>query len=416
MIDPILSVSDLCQHIKNLLDGDELLRNCFVRGEISNLKFSPSGHLYFTLKDALGQIACVLFLSEQQALKFKLQDGMKVVAYGRVSIFAGRSQYQLIVQDIKPDGLGELYVAFEKLKQKLEKEGLFDQAHKKPLPYFPQTVGIVTSLQAAALRDMLAILQKRNPAVQIIISPSLVQGVEAPESLIKALHRLQSIPSVEVIIMSRGGGSLEELWAFNDENLAREIFHCKIPVISAVGHETDFTIADFVADRRASTPSNAAEIVAPDRESLLSHLRHLYERLRLALSRKLEHDEKLLQALLNRPVFRFPLAFVEREIQTLDLLEEKLDRLFQDKTTLAKMQIKHLEERLEALSPKAILKRGYALVIHQKKIIKSAKEAVSARKVEVLFQDGKVSATFAKQALSKIAAHVTHYRQQSFLE
>ncbi len=371
----VLTVAELCQHIRLLLDNDELLRSCFVKGEVSSVSLYPSGHLYFTLKDASHQISCVMFRQENQGLKFKLKEGMKVTASGRVSIFSGRSQYQLIVQDLKPDGIGELYLAFLDLKDKLEKEGLFDPSRKRSIPFFPQTVGIVTSLQGAALHDMISIIQRRNPAVKILISPSPVQGQDAPTNLISSLRKLQSFPEVEVVLLARGGGSPEELWSFNDENLAREIFVCRIPVISGVGHETDFTIADFVADRRAPTPSAAAELVSPLRQDLLQQLTGLKERLMRSMERKIQ----------------------EKEFQRLDYLMQQLDRAFQNKVKLCDIRLESLQDKLEALNPYSILKRGYVLAAKNGKTIKTAREALLEKKGTLIFADGEVEAVFQKQ-------------------
>jgi exodeoxyribonuclease VII large subunit len=375
----VLTVAELCQHIRLLFDSDELLRMCFVKGEVSGVSLYPSGHLYFTLKDSSHQIACVMFRQEHQGLKFKLKEGMKVTAAGRVSIFSGRSQYQLIVQDLNPDGVGELYLAFLELKEKLEKEGLFDPARKRPIPFFPKTVGIVTSLQGAALHDMISIIQRRNSAIQILISPSPVQGQDAPGNLIAALKRLQSFPDVEVILLARGGGSLEDLWSFNDENLAREIFQCRVPVISGVGHETDFTIADFAADKRAPTPSAAAELISPLQKDLQQQLMQLAQRLNRSMERKIQ----------------------EKELQRLDYLQQQLDRAYQNKLKISAMKLDSLREKLEALSPYGILNRGYVLVTAAGKTIKTAEKALEKKRGTLIFADGTVEALFQKSSSEK---------------
>lgn len=393
MTEGIWSITELCQYLKLVLDSDELLKTCVVKGEISNPSLYPSGHWYLTLKDGNSQIAGVMFQGEARKLKFKPQDGMKVLAFGRVSIFPGRSQYQLILQELQPEGIGEFYIAFQQLKEKLEKEGLFDPARKRPIPFFPKVIGIVTSLQGAAIHDMLSILARRNPSIQIIVAPSAVQGNDAPQSLISALHRLQKITQVELIIISRGGGSPEELWAFNDEGLAREITRCSIPVISAVGHETDFTIADFVADQRAPTPSAAAEMVAPHRESLAQHLIHLYERLRLSLTRSVHQEENALSALLKRPVFRFPLERVNRESQTLDLLSRRLHDRFSALLQTYQTRLSNLSLKMDGLSPRHTLQRGYVVVAKGKRLLKSAQETENAGKITLIFHDGQVEAT-----------------------
>lgn len=411
MTEGIWTVSELCQHIKLLLDGDDLLRTCVVKGEISNASVYPSGHYYLTLKDGSSQIAGVMFQGEARRLKFKPQDGMKVLAFGRVSIFPGRSQYQLIIQELQPEGLGELFIAFQQLKEKLEKEGLFDPARKRAIPFFPKTIGIVTSLKGAAVHDMATIIERRNPSMQVIVAPSIVQGNDAPQSLIVALRKLQELPQVEVIIVGRGGGSPEELWAFNDENLSREIAACRVPVISAVGHETDFTIADFVADLRAPTPSAAAEIIAPHRQNLAQHLVHLYERLRLSITRGIEHDEKTLLALISRPVFRFPLERVQRESQALDNFSRRLHDCFSSRVKLGHAELSNLIHKLDGLSPRQILERGYVVVAKGKKLLKSAKETENAGKVELIFHDGRVPAATGHPKPSKPAKTL----QESFV-
>jgi len=408
------TVTELCQYIKSILDANELLRSCMVKGEISNVSQYPSGHLYMTLKDGASQISGVMFAPNARRLKFKPEDGMKVLAYGRVSIFAGRSQYQLVVEELQPEGLGELYVAFLQLKEKLEKEGLFAPAHKRPIPFFPRTIGIVTSLQGAVIHDMTNIIARRNPSIALIVTAAAVQGADAPAQLISGLKRLQKMPEIELIIIARGGGSPEELWGFNDEGLAREIYQCSVPVISAVGHETDFTIADFVADHRAPTPSAAAELVAPHRENLWQHLSHCYDRLRLSLVRKLEHDEKRLVSFMDRPVFRLPFERIERGTQQLDMLNQRLEDRF---STLIERQSGKIDQalaKLESLNPMGVLKRGYSLVIKKGELIKSAEQAKNAGNVKLLFHDGDVDAAIlAPQATRKKSTAKTLNGQES---
>ena len=263
---PIFTVSEVNSIIKNLLDGNEVLRQVYVRGEISNFKYhNMSGHMYFTLKDEMSQIRCVMFKSSNMLLPFMPENGMKVIAFGFVSVFARDGQYQLYVEDLEPDGIGALHIAFEKLKMRLEQEGLFAQERKRPLPFLPRKIGLVTSPTGAAIRDLLTVIRRRFPNVNIVIAPVLVQGKGAADDICSAISLLNSLNDIDVIIVGRGGGSIEELWAFNEEKVARAISNSKIPVISAVGHETDYTIADFVADKRAPTPSAAGEIVVPEK-------------------------------------------------------------------------------------------------------------------------------------------------------
>ena len=284
---PVLTVSELTQAVKETLELDARFQNILVRGEISNFKHHTSGHMYFTLKDEKSRLKCVMFRSHNARLRFRPEDGLKVIAGGRLGVYEVAGEYQLYVEELYPEGLGALHLAFEQLKAKLQAEGLFDPARKRPLPGLPRTVGIVTSPTGAAIRDMVSVLRRRFPNVNILLAPAIVQGDAGPPSVIRALELLNWRDDVDVIIVGRGGGSLEELWTFNDEGVARAIAASRIPVISAVGHETDFTIADFVADRRAPTPSAAAEIAVPERAKLLQDVRDQEERLRLAIQKRI---------------------------------------------------------------------------------------------------------------------------------
>lgn len=260
---PVLTVSELTGMIKYLFDSNEILRQVYVRGEISNFKYHLSGHLYFVLKDERAQIRCVMFKNRTILLPFMPENGMKVIALGYVTVYERNGEYQLYVDDMQPDGIGALYLAYEKLKEKLQKEGLFDVSFKKPIPFLPKKIGIITSLNGAAIRDLLTVIRRRYPNVNILIAPVSVQGKQAVDEICEAIKDLNNVGNLDVIILGRGGGSIEELWTFNEEKVARAIFNSRIPIISAVGHETDYTIADFVADKRAPTPSAAGEMVVP---------------------------------------------------------------------------------------------------------------------------------------------------------
>lgn len=418
---PVWTVSSLTNYLKQVLDSDEVLRNTAVKGEISNANPYPSGHLYFTLKDSQSQISCVMFNAEARGLRFQAKDGMKVLALGRVSIYEKKGQYQLVVNELRPEGVGELFVAYQQLKERLQQEGLFDEARKKPLPLFPKMVGIITSPQGAALHDMVSIITRRNPGVQIVVAPAVVQGEEAPASLLAALALMQRVSGLEVMIMGRGGGSLEELWAFNSEDLARALAACPIPVISAVGHETDFTIADFVADVRAPTPSGAAELVVPDEISIRTKLRHLGERVILAMEKRMSREARHLQALATRPVFQNPLSRIQSCAQTVDDLARRLRTSVSHSTALKGQKINAHASQLAALSPLNVLKRGYCLCFRLEtgELVKSALALRKKDNLDLSFLDGKVAARVTRGAdehtplLGRLEATVQEYVSQS---
>ena len=323
----IIAVSQVNEYIKFLLDRDELLGNICVRGELSNYKVYPSGHHYFTLKDAEGALRCVMFRSSAQRLRFRPENGMQVIASGRVTVFPRDGAYQLYCNTLTADGAGDLYVAFEQLKEKLAKEGLFDPAHKKPIPKYPHTIAIITSAAGAAIMDMLRILGKRYPLTKVKLLPVRVQGAEAPAEIAGAIRYANRYQVADLIITGRGGGSMEDLWAFNDERVARAIFASEIPVISAVGHEPDVTIADFVADARASTPSNAAEIAVPDQ-------REIYRRLDALQTRMVQSEQKRVKALREQfektsrsRALQDPMAFIDDKRMLLDYTQKNLAAL-----------------------------------------------------------------------------------------
>lgn len=357
----IYTVSQVNQYIKALLDRDRELTALYVRGEISNYKAYPSGHHYFSLKDGEGAIRCVMFKREAMSLRFRPENGMKVIAFGRVAVFPRDGQYQLYCTALTPEGVGDLHLAFEQLKQKLYAEGLFDPAHKKPIPRFPKRIALITSAAGAAVRDMLRILGARWPMAEVFLLPVRVQGTEAPGELCAAIAWANRHQVADLIITGRGGGSMEDLWAFNDENVARTIYHSAIPVISAVGHEPDVTIADFVADLRAATPSNAAELAVPDQSEVAVWLRQMEGRLAQAMGRKLERARKDLDRAARCRALQDPMNYVDDKRMVLDYQREKLAAGLNAALNRERQRFGQLASKLDALSPLKVLGRGYAI-------------------------------------------------------
>ena len=357
----VYSVSEINGFIKNVIDGVPALNSVYIRGELSNYKIYPSGHHYFTLKDEGGALRCVMFKSAAVHLRFRPENGMKVVAFGRISVFPRDGAYQLYCGALTPDGVGDLHVAFEQLKEKLYKEGLFDESHKKPLPAFPERIAVVTSSAGAAVHDMIRILRRRYPIAKVLLLPVRVQGPEAPPEIVGAIRYANRWQLADVLITGRGGGSLEDLWAFNDERVARAIYESEIPVISAVGHEPDVTIADFVADRRASTPSNAAEIAVPDMAALLNALADRETRMAQGMRRLLEREDKRLEALRSKRVLTDPMAFLQDRRLQLDYVQQKLASAARGLLQADVQRFTRLTASLDALSPLKVLGRGYAM-------------------------------------------------------
>lgn len=356
----ILSISQLTKNIKSILEGN--FPDVWVEGEVSNVVFPSSGHLYFTLKDENAQIKAVMFRHKLAFIRCRLEDGMKVVVHGYISVYEKRGEYQILVQELQPAGIGSLYVALEQLKQRLKKEGLFDPLHKKSIPIIPQRVGIITSPTGAVIRDILNILTRRFYNIEVLINPVRVQGEEAPSEIIQAIKTFnQMAKKPDVLILARGGGSIEDLWAFNNEFVARAIFDSKIPVISAVGHETDWTIADFVADLRAPTPSAAAELVVKNKGELNEMLNSLSIRLKNTINAYLSQLDVRLQRCQQSPVFLHPyqniLQFQQRVDETINTLMLLNSHLMEQKRTI----LQNLTDRLTTLSPLAILSRGYSI-------------------------------------------------------
>lgn len=388
----IYTVSQVNQYIKALLDRDRELTALYVRGEISNYKAYPSGHHYFSLKDGEGAIRCVMFKREAMSLRFRPENGMKVIAFGRVAVFPRDGQYQLYCTSLTPEGVGDLHLAFEQLKQKLYAEGLFDPAHKKPIPRFPKRIALITSAAGAAVRDMLRILGARWPMAEVFLLPVRVQGTEAPGELCAAIAWANRHQVADLIITGRGGGSMEDLWAFNDENVARTIYHSAIPVISAVGHEPDVTIADFVADLRAATPSNAAELAVPDQSEVAVWLRQMEGRLAQAMGRKLERARKDLDRAARCRALQDPMNYVDDKRMVLDYQREKLAAGLNAALNRERQRFGQLASKLDALSPLKVLGRGYAIPRKgDGGVVRSVSDVTPGDQLKLRVADGEIS-------------------------
>ena len=390
----VLSVGQLNDYIKTRLDGDPYLRNVAIRGELSNYKMYPSGHHYFTLKDENGAMKCVMFKSSAMRLRFRPENGMKVIAMGSVTVYVRDGVYQLYCTALVLDGIGDLYAAFEQLKAKLGAQGLFDPAHKKPLPKFPGTIGIVTSSAGAAVHDMLRILKKRYPLTRVKLLPVRVQGAEAAMEIAGAIAYANRHKLADLLIVGRGGGSMEDLWCFNEEIVARAIFDSKIPVISAVGHEPDVTISDFVADLRAATPSNAAELAVPDQDVLRQTLDEMQNAMAVAMQQKLDRAGERLEQLSNRPVLRSPLASFEGKKQNLQLLKNRLIAAQSGRVAAERQRFVAQVGKLDAMSPMKVLTRGYAMVATEEgKLVRSVSDVKPKQPIAVRVSDGTIVAT-----------------------
>ena len=406
------TVTELNAHIKQLLDADMLLGNVCVTGELSNYKVYPSGHHYFTLKDAESSLRCVMFRSSAQSLRFRPASGMSVAAVGRIAVYPRDGAYQLYCTRLIPGGVGDLYAAYEQLKEQLQKEGLFDRAHKKPLPQFPQRIAVITSSAGAAVRDIIRVLGKRWPASEVVLLPVRVQGAEAPAEIAGAIRYANRYQVGDLIITGRGGGSMEDLWAFNEEIVARAIYDCPIPVISAVGHETDFTIADFVADRRAATPSNAAEMAVPDLREILAGLDGMRQHLQTALSQHLQETRLALMMLEKRLAACDPnqrLTALEKRLggakmrlehqmsQRISALTPRLGMARIRLDSAAEQNLQRKMERLhrqklhlQALNPEKVLERGYALVLDGGRVLPDRAAARTHPQMTIRFRDGEM--------------------------
>ena len=385
----IFGVTEVNELVKLLLDNEPMLQNICVRGELSNYKMYPSGHHYFSLKDQEGAIRCVMFKGSAMRLRFRPENGMKVVVTGRVTVFPRDGAYQLYCNTMTPEGVGDLAVAFEQLKAKLYAEGLFDSAHKKPLPAYPEKIAIVTSSAGAAVHDMIRILRRRYPIAKVILLPVRVQGVEAPPEIAGAIRYADKWKIGDVIITGRGGGSMEDLWAFNDERVARAIYACETPVISAVGHEPDVTISDFVADARASTPSNAAEIAVPDQVELLRWLRSAGERMEQSEAARLETLRQRLDTLASKRVMTDQMAYVQDKRMELVHVQQRLGDLSAGLLARKRQHFATLTASLDAMSPLKVLGRGYAMAQNSEgKVLKSYRNVTPGDRVSVTLGEG----------------------------
>ena len=390
----IFGVAEVNQFIKTMLDGVPALQDLYVRGELSNYKIYPSGHHYFTLKDPEGVLRCVMFRSSAAHLRFRPENGMKVIVRGRITAFVRDGQYQLYCDAVTPEGAGDLAVAFEQLKARLYQEGLFDASHKKPLPPFPQRIAIITSGSGAAVHDMLRILRRRYPICKVIVLPVRVQGVEAAPEIVGAIRYANRWRVADLIITGRGGGSMEDLWAFNDERVARAIYESELPVISAVGHEPDVTISDFVADVRASTPSNAAEIAVPDAVELAAQLSGARAHMLQVLRQSLQLRRQTLQTFSESRILRNPAAAVQDKRMELDLLHRKLTGLAQADLARRRQQFAALAASLDALSPLKVLGRGYSVAQDTTgQLLRSIEQTEVGQAITVTLGDGSLDCT-----------------------
>lgn len=434
----VISIGTLTKYIKQRLESDGMLQDVWIQGEVSNFIHHSSGHMYYTLKDRESKVKCIMFARANQRLTFVPKEGMKVLARGSVSVYDRDGNVQFYVTEMQPDGIGSLYLAFEQLKKKLESEGLFSPQRKRAIPVFPRAVGVITSPTGAAVRDVMTTLNRRFPSIPVLLIPAQVQGELAAPSIVKAIEKMNEMPEIDTIIVGRGGGSLEELWAFNEEVVARAIAQSRIPVISAVGHETDFTIADFVSDLRAPTPTAAAELAVPNRIELMEQLKHLQSRMKQALRKDVQVNRQRLDVVLRNPIFLQPLRMLDTPFQKLDRLNEQLvgrmekvlnrstDRLSRNLTRFQQHNPKHsvsrasdrhmslsarllkaierqtankqnqfttLVRQLDALSPLKVMSRGYSLTYDEKSeyLIKSVEQVNMGDILKVQLSDGTLS-------------------------
>ena len=393
MAQQILSITQINEYIRSRMEADGLLNAVAVRGEISNYKVYPSGHHYFTLKDEGAALKCVMFKGNAMRLRFRPDNGVKVIAMGKISVFPRDGAYQLYCTAMAMDGIGDLYAAFEQLKRKLEAQGLFDPAHKKPIPKYPGVIGIVTSSAGAAIHDMLRILRKRYPLAQVRLLPVRVQGAEAPGEIAGAIRYANLHRLADLLIVGRGGGSIEDLWAFNDERVAYAIYESEIPVISAVGHEPDVTISDFVADLRAATPSNAAELAVPDQDTLRQTLDSMSSAMATALSRQLTAARRHYQLLSAHPALQSPVGYLEQRRRSLELLKNRLISAQNQSIGLRKQRYVAMTAKLDAMSPLKVLTRGYAMAQTQDgDVLRSVSQVRSGDRIRISLSDGALSA------------------------
>lgn len=414
-----LTVTALTKYIKYKFDHDAHLKNVLLKGEVSNFKHHSRGHFYFTLKDDGAQISAIMFAGNAKSVPFAPNDGMSVLIEGYISVYEASGNYQIYVKRMSEDGIGNLYLAYEQLKQKLEQEGLFDARHKQPIPRFPQTIAVLTSPTGAAVRDIIQIVNRRYPLARIVVYPTLVQGDNAKDSIVAQLAKVEADGLADVILLGRGGGSIEDLWPFNEEQVAYAIFRCRIPIISAVGHETDYTISDFVADLRAPTPSGAAELAVPNQMELRTYVTQLQDQMARSLRSLLERRQDRLQRVQDSIVFRDPMRLFERRIRRLDHLDDTL-RLLHPGARLhqATKDLKAMEQRLmdahrkqltskrnehallvhklELINPLSLMKKGYSVTRSNQRIVTSVDHVSPGDDITVQLQDGSLEATVAR--------------------
>ncbi len=391
MNEKYLTVGAINRYIKYKLDNDEALQTVFVKGEISNFKAHSSGHLYFSIKDESGKINAIMFSSSAKKLNFIPADGVKVLIIGRISVYEATGGYQIYVSDMQEDGMGNLYIAFEKLKKQLQSEGLFDETHKKKIPKYPSKIGVITANTGAAIKDILSTIKRRYKIAEVILFPSLVQGENAASDIVRNI-KLASNYDLDVLIVGRGGGSIEDLWPFNEEIVARAIYECPIPIISAVGHEVDYTIADFVADLRAPTPTGAAEMAVPNMSDLVSHITQMKIRLNENIIKKINIEKLRLDSFKNSYILKNPLIIYENKKQKLDMINEKINNIINLKIENNKNSLINLIDKLELVNPLNILKRGFSLTTKDDKIIKSVKNVNKSDILDIRLNDGVIKA------------------------
>lgn len=398
MSQQILTITQLNEYIRNKMDTDPLLVGLAVKGEISNYKVYPSGHHYFTLKDENASLRCVMFRGNAMRLRFRPENGMQIIAMGKISVYPRDGAYQLYCTAMALDGVGDLHAAFEQLKTKLAAQGLFDPSQKKPIPKFPGTIGIVTSSAGAAVHDMLRILRKRYPLTKVILLPVRVQGAEAPAEIVDAIRYANRWKLADLLIVGRGGGSIEDLWAFNDESVAYAIYGSDIPVISAVGHEPDVTISDFVADLRAATPSNAAELSVPDQDALRQSLDSFSDSIATSLNRQIQSARKHLNVLSASPVLRSPGQYLKKREQDLKNMQLRMVSAQNRNISLSKQRFISLTSKLDAMSPLKVLTRGYSMVRSvDGTVVRSKQQVKPGDSIGITLADGELSATVTSE-------------------
>lgn len=410
-----LTVSAINRYLKAKFDSDDNLRVVFLKGEISNIKYHTTGHIYFSIKDETSKINAIMFSSSAKKLLFKPVDGSKVLVTGRISVYEATGGYQIYVDEMLEDGIGNLYIAFEKLKQDLSKEGLFDQKYKKPIPKIPNRVGVVTASTGAAIKDILSTIKRRYPICEVILFPSLVQGDNAKDDIVKNIKLAENY-NLDVLIVGRGGGSIEDLWPFNEECVARAIFDCSIPVISAVGHEIDFTIADYVADMRAPTPTGAAEMAVPNMTDLINNINNLKIRLNESINKRINYQKLYLDSIKNSYAIKNPLIMYETKKQKLDILIDNLNKTLLKKYDNAKhkfeilktnyilnnpnllykdkiIKLDNLIEKLELINPLGVLKRGFSLTYIDNKVVKDINDVKEGNNLLIKLHNGEINTT-----------------------